>query len=485
MKIKRLLSLLLVSALLLTVVGCRKTFTFDSNRDVVVTQNVYVEDTPATSSTASATSSNAGGQTSSTASSEKSDSTPAAPVKKQAEKKLSGKLSVQIFINENGVGEAAWTEILDEFEKANPDLALTTYIGTNVNSQLANTWLSGQNTPDLVLIDGKGLSETSLCASGSFLDLTDWYRNATVYGQNKRICDVVTTAALERYNGKLYKMPLMLNCYGLWYDQNLYRQQGIQIHRNFSEMLSNATAQKSAGTSALTYPGMYSNYLVWGTVMPAVAAYGQGFFDEISAGKNPKIYQDERLRSVLENLHSLGAAGYVSASATQDHLGAQSDWLNHRAALVSSGIWLEAEMKKSIPGVFDMRFTTAGLNLSGQKPGAVLMGVGVAISSHSKNAENAKTLVRYLYREDSLKKLALSYGYMTAAKQKLPVSAYKGSAKQIMQYLQGKDVNIVYKTRDWGNLGETFNSVANRIAQGKLSAADGCKELATAAGKNK
>lgn len=397
---------------------------------------------------------------------------------------ITGKLTVQIFINENGVGEEAWTRILDDFEKANPDLELTTYIGPNVNSQLASKWNSGKDTPDIVLLDGKGLSEYSMSAAGSFLDLTDWYQNATVYGTNVKIRDKVNTDALELYNDCQYKAPLMLNCYGLWYDEASYQAMGISVHGDFAGMLSNGEVLKQNWQTSLIYPGMYSNYLVWGTVMPSVAAYGQEFFNRVASGRDPEVYEDERFVGIMNNLQTFSQAGYISASATQDHLGAQSDWLNHRAALVSSGIWLEAEMKNSIPGNFDMRFTTAGLNASGQNPGIALMGVGVAVSANTQNEENAKNFLRYLYRDENLNHLAISYGYVSASKWQPEISAYSPISQKVMEYIRGEDVTVVYKTCDWGNVGETFNNVANQIAQGSLTVEQGIKQLKEAAQKN-
>lgn len=400
------------------------------------------------------------------------------------EPSLRGELTVQIFINENGVGEDAWTEILTQFEALHPEMKLTTYIGPNVNAQLASRWTSGKDTPDIVLLDGKGLSEYSLTAAGSFMDLTDWYQEATVYGSTQKIWDKINTNAVEKYEEKQYKAPLMLNCYGLWYDELNYEDLGLQVHKNYNGLMANASTLMGSGQTTLIYPGMYSNYLVWGTIMPAVAAYGQEFFDEVVSAKNPEIYQDERFISILENLQKLGKAGYISASATQDHLGAQSDWLNHRAALVSSGIWLESEMKNSIPGVFDMKFTTAGLNAKGQNPGVALMSVGAAISSNTQNEENAKAFLRYLYKDTSLQQLALSYGYCTIAKGQLDSELYSGASVSIMEYIQSDEVTIVYKTADWGNVGETFNNVANQIAQGSLSVEEGSRQLVQAAKKN-
>lgn len=394
------------------------------------------------------------------------------------EKPLTGNLTVQVFINENGTGQETWTAILDTFEAANPDLNLTVHMGPTVNSQLASTWTSGKGTPDVVLISGKGLSEPSLSLAGAFMDVTDWFKQATVYGSTQKIWDKINPYCLDLYGGVQYKLPLSFSCYGLWYDQKKYEELGLVIHENFNQMYENAAVLKKNGMTSLIYPGMSSNYLVWGMLMSTAASYGQEFYDRVTL-PDPTVFEDERFLDILKKLEKLGRGGYISASATQDHLGAQSDWLNHRSALVSSGTWLESEMKKSIPGTFDMRFTTAGLNAEGQKPGVVLLTTGVAIASNTKNEENAKTFCRYLYTNQNLALLAKDG--LTVARQQLPAEFYDGVLSQVVEYVTSDEVTLVYKNHDWGDFGETMNNVGNQIAQGLLTADEGAAQLIVAA----
>ena len=398
------------------------------------------------------------------------------------EEPLTGDLTIQVFINENGTGQEAWTAILNSFEAANPDLNMTVYMGPTVNSQLASTWTSGKGTPDVVLISGKGLSEPSLSLAGAFMDVTDWFQEATVYGSTQKIWDKINPYCLDLYDGVQYKLPLSFSCYGLWYDQNKYDELGLEIHENYDEMYANAAVLKQNGMTSLIYPGMSSNYLVWGTIMSTVASYGQEFYDRVTT-PDPTVFEDERFVDILRKLEKLGNSGYISASATQDHLGAQSDWLNHRSALVSSGTWLESEMKKSIPGTFDMQFTTAGLNVEGQKPGVVLLTTGVAIASNTKNEENAKTFCRYLYTNQNLQLLAQDG--LTVARNQLPAEAYDGVMRQVVEYVTSDDVTLVYKNHDWGDFGETMNNVGNQISQGLLTAEEGVKQLVAAAERQK
>ncbi len=399
---------------------------------------------------------------------------------------IEGKLTVQVFVNENGTGEKAWQAVLDAFEEANPDLELTTFVGPNVNTQLSNKWSSGKGTPDVVLIDGKGLSEYAMSSAGSFMDLSSWYEEATVYGTTTKISSIMNEKLVEKIDGKLYKMPIMSNCYGLWYSDTYYNENGLTIHNNYDKLMSNGESIKKKDGFSLIYPGQYANYLVWGMIMPAVASYGQEFFDSVSSAEDPDIYKDDRFKAVLTNFKAFADAGYIiNGTATLDHISAQTSWLNNNAALISTGVWVEQEMKTYIPGDFNMKFTVAGLNGKDQTPTAVMSGVGVAISSTTKNEENAKTFLRYLYQEQVLANFATDYGYMSACNDiAIDTEQYTKVAKATFDYLTSEGVNQVYKTYNWGNVGEEFNNVVNAMALGKCTVDEACDRLVKAAKQN-
>ncbi len=402
------------------------------------------------------------------------------------EEAISGSLTVQVFVNENGTGENAWQAILDAFEDANPDLDLTVHIGPNVNTQLSSKWSSGKGTPDVVLIDGKGLSEYAMASAGSFMDLSDWYEEATVYGTTTKISDILNSALAERIDGKLYKMPLMANCYGLWYSDTYYTSKGLSIQQDVDGLMANGAALKQDGAFSLIYPGQYANYLVWGMLMPALAAYGQDFFDQVSSASDPAIFQDERFKEVLTRFAAFADAGYIiNGTATLDHISAQTSWLNNNAALISTGVWVEQEMKTYIPGDFNMKFTVAGLNTAEQTPTAVLSGVGVAVSATTENEDNAKTFLRYLYQTDVLSALATDYGYLSSCNDvAIDTEQYTKVAKATFEYLNSDDVALVYKTYNWGNVGEEFNNVVNALALGTCTVQEACDRLEKAAQDN-
>lgn len=401
---------------------------------------------------------------------------------------LTGELTVQCFINENGTGEDEWQKIFDDFEADNPGLELTVHMGPTVNSELSKTWLSGKNTPDVVVISGKGLSEYALSSAGAFLDLKDWFQTATVYGTDTKIADMVNSEQIEEYEGHLYKMPRSASCYGLWYSETKMQQLGITVHKNFDELMANGKILLNNNMASILYPGQYANYLVWGMIMPAVGAYGQEFFDEVVSGENPEIYKDERFKSVLERLKEVADAGYIAKGVgSLDHLGAQSSWLKYNAAYMATGTWVEDEMKREIPTDFQMKYTAAGLNLADQKPCVPLITSGVAVSAVTKNEANAKAFLSFLYKPEYISGIGStgSLGVYTDSDAIAPDS-YSAVARSVVDYINSDEVTVVYKTNDWGDVGEEMNNVANGLAVGTIKTVDeACERLVKVAEGNK
>jgi len=401
---------------------------------------------------------------------------------------LTGELTVQCFINENGTGEDLWQKIFDDFEADNPELELTVHMGPTVNSELSKTWLSGKNTPDVVVIAGKGLSEYALSSAGAFMDMKDWFETATVYGSDTKIADIVNSGQVEEYEGHLYKVPRSASCYGLWYSDTKMQQMGIEVHKNFDELMANGKTLLDKDMASILYPGQYANYLVWGMIMPAIGAYGQDFFDEVVSGENPEIYRDERFKAVLGRLKDVADTGYIAKGVgSLDHLGAQSSWLKYNAAYMATGTWVEDEMKREIPTNFNMKYTAAGLNLADQKPCVPLITSGVAVSAVTENIANAKAFLSFLYKPEYISGLGVS-GDMSVYTDNNAINpeSYSDVAKSVVDYINSDEVTVVYKTKDWGDVGEEMNNVANGLAVGSIKTVDeACERLVKVAEGNK
>ncbi len=398
------------------------------------------------------------------------------PEKVAPEKKLSGSLKIQVFINESQNPSDAWTEVADAFEEAT-GVNVTLIMGSQVNTQYSARWLAGEAPADMILISGNGLPDEQMAKSGTFYDLSDTIKNGRIYGTSEKIADQINMNIIESENGKIFRAPLMTSVQGLWYNKNVIKT----APRNYDEFKAISKKQKSG----LTYPGQYADYSTWALFMPAVAAYGQDFFDQVASGK-PSAYKDSRFLAVLSRYKDYCDAKLVlTGSSSADHMTSQLNWLNGKCGFITNGLWLESEMHDYIPSDFHMAFMASPLIEKNQTPTVVLNSVNLAVASKAQNLENAKAFIRFIYREDMQLAFMSRYSYASALKSvnygKANLTAV---ARETMDYIYSDKVKRVNKGVRWNDLiNNEFKNVINDMTNGKMTVKQASEALYNAAKK--
>lgn len=392
------------------------------------------------------------------------------------EEPRSGSLKMQVFTNESGMHSEAWTNVVTAFEDAT-GISVTLIMGSQVNTQNSAAWLAGESPADIVWIAGNGIADEEMEASGMFYDLTEVLMEGTIYGTDAKISDKLNmeVVRINPEDGGMYRAPLMNSTQGLWYDKNTVAEAPV----NFEEFMEISAGLTSQGIAGLTYPGMYADYNIWALIMPAVAAYGQEFFDQVASGE-PEAFQDQRFKEVMNRYKEYCDAGNLLVGSTSaDHTTSQLNWLNGKAGFITNGQWLEAEMIDYIPADFEMQFCTSPLITEDQEPTVVIAGNNLAVSAQTENLENALTFIRYMYRDDVQLEFMSKYSYLSA----LTDLDYEDAeltdvARSTMDYVTAEGRNIVNSNVSWSSLvNNTFKSVLNDISAGNMTVEEACDLL--------
>lgn len=403
-----------------------------------------------------------------------------------SEKKLKGKLELQIWVNGSDTSRV-WERTVKAFEKVNPDLKVDLRMGINVNTQMQTRWMN-DNPPDLILLDGTGIPTDTFQEEGKFYDLTSFLKTAKAYGEDKLIWDKLDHDCIEYFkNGKVYKAPLMTTPYGIWYDNEFLKKNGLTAPTDFDSLMSFGAAAKKKGISALCYPGVHAAYLGSALIMPAMAAYGKDYFYKALKLDDPSLFEGPEFKAIMQRFIDFAKAGYIMpGSVPLNHINAQMSWLNHKAALIPCGLWLETEMASDIPYGFDMKFSTVSLTAKGQPQATVLSGIGVAVAQKGKNRDNALEFLRYLYRDDVLLDFVEVNGYLSSCKIDMSKAKLSKAAKQALDTLNNPAVTKVYKNKSWGTMESELGNVINAIVLGDIKSADeACARMVKEAKKNK
>ncbi len=388
---------------------------------------------------------------------------------------LTGKLELQIFVG--GFGSEWWEYAISEFQKLNPDLEITAHLDANVNAQMKTRWAK-DNPPDFVFLDGTNMPHETWMAEGKLMDLADIYENGNVYGTEEKIKDKVREGLVNYYRGtdKVYQMPFALSTYGMWYDENLFQQNGWEMPKNYQELLDFSKQTLADGTYPFIYTGQYSGYLIMGLLLPAVASEALAtddldyFYDVLNAA-NEDVFDDPRFVRVMEKLKELADAGCFDQSGlSMNHITSQAAWLKHAAALIPNGLWLESEMRESIPDDFKMRYYPSVLQDADQKTVVIAASNTVGIAANAKNPEAAAAFLRFLYTDDVSKKFVeLCYSPCATTVDVSDVETTE-TTKQMIEMLNSDEITMVAKgDTSWGSVNSTISDSVNRIVSGEYT----------------
>ena len=487
-KLSKIIAFLLSLAIVFSLTGCKIVYKLNESEVKKVSYDVITVtdesgDSSSSNVTALESSGSAGQQTSSgkgnTAVSKISSNAQGAAqnAKDFKEKKLKGSLKIQVFINEAQNPSDAWTKVADAFEEIT-GVNVTLIMGSQVNTQYSARWLAGEAPADIIWINGNGLPDEQMAKAGVFYDLSDTINKGNVYGATAKIKDLINMQVIEKEKGKIFRAPLMISVQGLWYNKNVIKT----APENYEEFKKVSKKQKCG----LTYPGQYADYSTWGLFMPAVAAYGQSFFDRVASGK-PDAFKDKRFKEVLKRYKDYCDSGLVlTGSSSADHISSQLNWLNGKCGFITNGLWLESEMHDYIPSNFNMAFMASPFIEKNQKPTIICTSANLAVASKAKNLENAKAFIRFIYRDDVQLAFMGKYSYASALKT-VDYSRADMSrvARETLNYIYSNKVNRVNKGVRWNDLiNNEFKNVINDMTNGNLSVEKACEKLYNTAKKS-
>lgn len=407
---------------------------------------------------------------------------PTTSVAKNKEPALSGTLEIQLRTNGKETIDDAWTQVITKFEEET-GVKVTACMGTDANTRMSKRWLGG-NPPDVVLLSGSGIPDLAWETSGTLYDMADLLKKGYVYGTNEKIWDVTNHNMMWRSNTseKYYRAGIMAGSYGTFYDAAYLKKLGVSAPTNYTELMDFVETMKKKDIPVYTSNGGAGGYPLWSLIMPALAAYGQDFLDDLCLGK-ASAWRSSKVKSVLQRYNDFcrtdGAV--MSGTVTFDHTLAQMNWLKHETALVGSGIWLPWECGSLVPSGFEMQYMSSPLTLEKQKPAIVLNSVCMMIASKAKNMENAQAFVRFLYRKDVQQLLCSSQGYMGARTDmnyaKLP--GLDSTSKRFLTYMTSGKVNLTYQKYTWGDLDTEICGAAIALMGGTMTVEQAIEYIAS------
>jgi raffinose/stachyose/melibiose transport system substrate-binding protein len=183
----------------------------------------------------------------------------------------------------NFVGQPGYQVLIANFERVYPNIKIdATYAASNATLyQLETTQLAAGNGPDLfVTYPGCG-TPVSVCAVAKAGHLAPMVKKPWT----KRSLPLVTS--LDKYAGGLFAFTPIISLYGVFTNDDRFKELGIKVPQTFSQLLDVCRKAKTAGTAALVLPGTSAtdiSYLLTALAVPTVYAKDKRFLAKQRAG---------------------------------------------------------------------------------------------------------------------------------------------------------------------------------------------------------
>lgn len=271
-----------------------------------------------------------------------------------------GTLSLNVY--SAGYGTAWIDEAVRLFKEDNPDIEVEVESGP-LAFDAVQTMLENNNCfYDVVLVGAHKYRQ--FVSKGYLTDMSDMYEGI-IPGTDKKVKDVVAVGAYEKYSyddGKIYGIPWQENYpAGLVYNKKMFERYGWdkdlpETVDEFWAFCDRIATDTKGAVTPLTYGGadgdgyMFTNFPQW-----LMEYYGYDEFEKIYELESPAVYENqaEGRKKVYETIARFTkgktASGYNIALAGSEGataITAQTNFVNGQVAMVVNGTWFPNEMKE-------------------------------------------------------------------------------------------------------------------------------------------
>ncbi|MDG0814522.1 extracellular solute-binding protein [Cohnella rhizosphaerae] len=345
-------------------------------------------------------------------------------------------------------------------------------------------WISG-DTPDVVYIDGAGSNERQMIDDGQLMDITDFLKDTT-NADGKKLTDILISQPTKYAGDKNYTLPLVFGSWGLFYDKALFKEKGWTAPTNWSEFVQTSEQIKASGISALIHTGVYPYYINGGLVDSAMVAAngGDGSILTKQASLEEGSFSGPAVQKALSQVEELVKKGLIDPGAVSlNHTDSQIQWLQHKAAFIPSGLWLENEMSKDIPSGFEFGFIPSVAQDAGQNSIVIPYTNTIAISKSAKNPEAAKAFLQYAFTEANAIRWAELTGALMNVKADLTDTSASEVVKEAMGFFNSDKTTVAPVAVLNADVEKAKQDATIALATGRITAAQWMERLEAAAAK--
>lgn len=387
-----------------------------------------------------------------------------------SDKKDGNKLTISIFTG--GYGEDIWKKTIDMFKQKFPDVEVIAELSPNNHETLRTKFLDG-TPPDLYFAAASAFDNFKVVEEGVLMPLDDLLDSELESG--KKFKDLFIPSILEglKIDGKNYLMPFDIIVFGQFYDKHFFESNGWAKPENLDQLLMIGEQMKEKQVAPFTYTGIHPYYLSW-TLVPTIGSVGGDELLRRIENLEKGAWSDPAVLEVLNRLELLRDKGFIQDSVLAlDHTQAQMEFINHRAATVVSGTWIENEMKGNWPDEFQLKFLGNPWNKPEEKHYVSIATSTMGIPVDAKNPEMAKEFLKVMFNEENMELWAKEVGVVRPIQDNNRYKDYLSeSLIDAINSLNDPNVATYYQlfTDKYAEVSKTLGDSLNGLISGTMTA---------------
>lgn len=240
----------------------------------------------------------------------------------------------------NDVEKQQWASVVEKFKEINPDIDVKITNGdVQVESGKLPTLLqSGIEPPDVILMNA-GPGRVSILSDVNLIQPLN-----NLYEKNKWKDDLRTFAYdLISKGDNIYEVPHMIDAIGMFYNKDLFEQNGVEVPSNKDEFLKALQTLKDRGVAPITVGARNGYAIGWifGVMMESVMGTEQ--VEQLFYGDGK--WNDPKVVEVAEMIADWVKKGYITKeSVTQTQADSKFRFLSKQAAIEAEGTYLITDL---------------------------------------------------------------------------------------------------------------------------------------------
>ncbi|QGH36245.1 extracellular solute-binding protein [Gracilibacillus salitolerans] len=289
-------------------------------------------------------------------------------------------------------------EIIGAFEEDNPDIDVN-WITNEDPATLQRQQLASGGGPDVILMDGA--STLSQFQKADYLVPLDEY--ADEYGWSDRYADWAYDIGFS--DGELYGLPSEFESLLIWYNKDLFEQNGWEPPNNFEEFMSLNQSIHENGQMPFSFGTTdFRTANEWWLSVVFNAYVGPERFKEVLQNKIP--WTDDVVQGAVETYRDMWQEGYISdqqshAISTDD---AWSLFYNEQSAMHMEGTWSLTRFSTDSPSFEVDYFVMPPWREDVEENVPIALGESGGINANSEHTEEAARFLDWYYGEEIAQK---------------------------------------------------------------------------------